>query len=152
MPVSPIPEGYRSITPYLIVRGAAEAIDFYTRAFGARERMRLPMPGGLIGHAELEFGDSVVMLADENPDWGAVGPQTLGGTPVSVLLYVENVDALYQQAVDAGVKVVKPLENQFYGDRSCHVEDPFGHRWSLASHVEDVSSEEMQRRMKAAGC
>ena len=127
-----------------------EAIEFYQRVFGASERMRLAMPDGTIGHAELEFGDSVVMLAEENPDWAAVGPLTLGGSPTSVLLYVEDVDALYQQAVDAGVKVIQPLKDQFYGDRSCHIEDPFGHRWSIASHVEDVPQEEIAERMKTA--
>jgi PhnB protein len=149
MPVSPIPAGYRSIAPYLIVRGADAAIQFYTRAFGGRERMRLPMPGGMLGHAEIEFGDSIVMLADENPDWGAIGPETLGGTPVSIMLYVENVDRQYETALAAGAKVIKPLSDQFYGDRSCHLEDPFGHRWSLATHIEDVSAEELQRRMQS---
>lgn len=151
MSVSPIPSGYRSVAPYLIVRGADAAIGFYERAFGGKERMRLAMPGGLIGHAEMQFGDSVVMLADENPDWGAIGPQTLGGTPVSIMVYVPDVDRQYQQALDAGAKVIKPLSNQFYGDRSCHLEDPYGHRWSLSTHIEDVSPEELQRRMQSMG-
>ncbi|MCA9054470.1 MAG: VOC family protein [Planctomycetaceae bacterium] len=149
MSVKPIPDGYHSVTPYLICRNAAAAIDYYTKAFGARERMRLPMPGGLLGHAELEIGDSVVMLADENQEWGAMSPQTLGGTPASVLIYVEDVDTVFQRAIDAGAKVVRPLQDQFYGDRSGHLEDPFGHRWSVATHVEDVSPEELQKRMQA---
>ncbi|MFV0444206.1 MAG: VOC family protein [Planctomycetaceae bacterium] len=144
-----IPEGYRSVAPYLVVRGASDAIQFYERAFNARERMRLTLPGGLIGHAEMQFGDSVVMLADENPDWEVLGPSAFGGTPVSIHLYVTNVDQLFQQAVDAGAKVLKPLQNQFYGDRSGFLEDPFGHRWSLAQRVEEVSLEEMQRRIGA---
>jgi PhnB protein len=155
MPVQPIPSGYHTITPYLICRGAAKAIAFYEQAFGAKEKFRLPMPGGLLGHAELEFGDSVIMLADENPDWGAMSPQSLGGTPVSQMMYVKEVDTVFQRALDLGAKVIKPVSNQFYGDRSGHLEDPFGHRWSISTHVEDVPPDELERRMKQAsdtGC
>ena len=150
MTVKRIPDGYHAVTPYLIVRGAAAAIDFYTRAFGAREKSRMADPSGKVGHAELEFGDSRVMLADEFPDLGITGPQTLGGTSVLMLLYVEDVDARFQQAVAAGATVTRPLADQFYGDRSGTLKDPFGHCWTLASHVEDVPVEEMKRRMEAA--
>lgn len=151
MPVKPTPDGYRSVTPYLIVSGAAEAIDFYRRAFNAKERMRMPGPGGKIMHAELDIGDCILMLADEFPQMGAVSPKTLGGTPVGFCIYVENVDSRFQQAIDAGAKVDRPLANQFYGDRTGTLIDPFGHKWTIATHVEDVSPEEMQRRMSAMG-
>lgn len=150
MSVNPIPEGYRTVTPYLIVGGAAKAIDFYQRAFGAKERMRHEMPGGAIGHAEIEIGDSVLMLADEFPQMGATGPLTIGGTPVGICLYVENVDTVFQQAISAGAKEERPLQNQFYGDRSGTLIDPFGHKWTIATHIEDVTPEEMQKRMAAA--
>jgi PhnB protein len=146
--VKPIPDGYRSVTPYLMVKGAAEAIDFYKRAFNARERMRVPGPGGKIMHAEIEIGDSVVMLAEEFPDMGALGPLSIGGTPVGIHLYVENVDAIFKQALSAGAREERPLQNQFYGDRSGSLIDPFGHKWNLATHVEEVSPEELQRRME----
>jgi PhnB protein len=149
MTVKPIPEGYHTVTPYLIVKGAAQALDFYQRAFGAQESVRMPGPEGKIMHAEIQIGDSKIMLADEFPQMGAVSPQTIGGTPVGICLYVANVDALYQQAVAAGSKVERPLQNQFYGDRSATLVDPFGHKWTIATHVEDVSPEEMQRRMAA---
>jgi PhnB protein len=149
MSVRAIPEGYHSVIPYLIVKGAAQAIDFYCRAFGGREVLRLAGPDGLIGHAEVLIGDSHVMLADENPAWGAAGPQAGQTPPLSVHLYVPNVDAVYAQAVAAGAKVVRPLQDQFYGDRSGYLEDPFGHRWSVASHVEDVTPEEITRRFHA---
>jgi PhnB protein len=148
MAVRPIPEGYRSVTPYLIVRGAAQALEYYCRALNAEERMRLPM-GDRIGHAEIQIGDSVIMLADEFPEMGVKSPLALGGTPVGICLYVENVDARFQQAIDAGGKVEKPLQNQFYGDRSGTLIDPFGHKWTIASHIEDVSPEEITRRMAA---
>lgn len=147
--VNPIPDGYRSVTPYLSVRGAAQAIDFYSTVFGARERFRLPGPNGLIGHAEIEIGDSLIMLADETPGMGNPSPQGLGGTAVSLALYVEDVDSVFNQAVAAGARVRTPVENQFYGDRSGTVIDPFGHIWGLMTHVEEVSPEEMQRRMEA---
>lgn len=150
MAVKPIPEGYHSITPYLVIKGAAAAIDYYKKVFGATERMRMDAPGGKIGHAELEIGDSVVMLADEYPEMNHRSPKSLGGTPVSVLLYIDNVDAVFKRAVDAGARQVRPVENQFYGDRMGTLEDPFGHLWSVATHVEDVAPEEMQRRAAEA--
>jgi PhnB protein len=146
MAVKPIPEGYHTVTPYLIIKGASAAIDYYKKVFGATERMRMDAPGGTIGHAELEIGDSVIMLADEYPDMGHRSPKTLGGSPVSVVLYVQDVDAVFKRAVDAGGKSVRAVENQFYGDRMGTVEDPFGHVWSIGTHVEDVSPEEMARR------
>jgi PhnB protein len=148
MAVKPIPEGYHSITPYLVLKGAASAIEYYKKAFGAQELMRMDGPGGSIGHAELKIGDSIVMMADESPDMGHRGPKSIGGTPVSIVLYVENVDAVWKRALDAGAKQVRPLENQFYGDRMGTLEDPFGHLWSVATHVEDVAPEEMDRRMQ----
>jgi PhnB protein len=150
MAVKPIPEGYHSITPYLVIKGAAAAIDYYKKVFGAKERMRMDAPGGTIGHAELEIGDSVIMLADEFPEMGHKSPKTLGGSPVSVILYVENVDAVFKRALDEGARQVRPLENQFYGDRMGSLEDPFGHLWSVATHVEDVAPDEMQRRAAEA--
>jgi PhnB protein len=144
--VKPTPDGYRSLTPYLIVDGAAKAIEFYKSVFGARERMRLDGPGGKVGHAELEIGDSLIMLADEHPHMGAVGPRTVGGTPVSLHLYVADVDAVAGRATDAGGKVVHPVEDKFYGDRGGTIEDPWGHRWHIATHIEDVSPEEINRR------
>jgi PhnB protein len=149
--VQAIPEGYYSVTPYLVINGAAEAIAFYTRAFGGSELFRMDVPGGKIGHAEMQIGNSRIMLADEHPQMGHVGPKSLGGTPVSLLLYVDDVDRVYQQAIDAGATSMRPVEDQFYGDRSGMVTDPFGHIWSIATHVEDVSPEEMQRRMEAMG-
>lgn len=149
MAVKPIPEGYHSVTPYLIVAGAADALDFYRRAFNATERMRMTMPGGKVGHAEIQIGDSVVMLADEFPEMGAKGPLSIGGTAVGMCVYVEDVDQQFQQAVVAGAKVERPLQDQFYGDRSGTIVDPFGHKWTLATHKEDVTPEEMERRMAA---
>ena len=147
--VSPIPQGYHTATPYLAVDGAAKAIEFYKQAFGATELMRFPGPGGKIMHAEIKIGDSPIMLADEMPEMGVRGPNAYGGTPVGIMLYVPDVDALFKQAVAAGAKVVRPLVDQFYGDRSGTVIDPFGHKWTLGTHKEDVSTEEMQRRMAA---
>lgn len=149
MAVKPIPDGYHSVTPYIYVRGAADAIAFYEKAFGAVELMRLPMPGGMIGHAEIRIGDSVVMLSDEMPEWGNKSPQTLGGTSAGLMVYVPNVDALFAQAVAAGASVHKPLADQFYGDRSGSVLDPYGHNWTIATHTEDVPHEEMAARMDA---
>jgi PhnB protein len=148
MAVNPIPEGYPRVSPYLVVDGAAEAIAFYTSALGATERMRMPGPDGKIAHAEIGFGDSIVMLADTS-DQSGPGPKQLGGSPVSVMLYVEDVDAVYQAAIDAGAESVFKPEDAFYGDRGAGIVDPWGHRWHLATHVEDVSEEEMQRRMQA---
>jgi PhnB protein len=137
------------VTPYLIVDGAAEAIDFYTKVFGAKEKVRLPSPGDKVGHAELELGDSLVFLADEHPDHGALGPKTVGGTPVTISVYVEDVDDVFKRALGAGATEVRPVEDQFYGDRRGELTDPFGHRWSVATNVEDVSPEEMEKRMAA---
>jgi len=148
--VKPIPDGYPQVIPYLMVDGAAKAIDFYTSVFGAKERMRMPGPGGSIGHAELEIGDSVVMLADEFPDMGAVGPKTVGGTPVSIAVYVNDVDATFKKAIDGGAKELRPVEDQFYGDRAGQLEDPFGHKWSVMTHIEDVPPEEMAKRVEKA--
>ncbi len=149
MAVKPIPDGYGSITPYLIVGDGAAALDFYKRAFGAVERMRIDWPGGAIGHAEIVFGDSVVMLASEFPEMDAVSPKTVGGTPVSLLLYTEDVDAMFARAVEAGAREIRAVKNQFYGDRTGTLEDPFGHRWTIATHVEDVSAEELAKRSEA---
>lgn len=148
--VKAIPDGYSSITPYLIVKGAAEAIAFYVRVFGATERLRLPSPVGGVGHAEISVGNSVIMLADEFPDMGALSPQSLGGTPVSLMLYVDDVDTVFARALAAGARELRAVEHKFYGDRLGQVEDPFGHVWSLATHVEDVPPEDLPRRMAAA--
>jgi PhnB protein len=144
-----IPEGFNTVSPYLMVRGAAEAIDFYQRAFGAEERYRMATPDGAVMHAELQLGDSIVMLADEHPQASAKPPQSLGGTSVNIILYVEDVDALFKRAVEAGAKSVADPEDQFWGDRYGKLTDPFGHEWSIATHVEDVSPEEMTKRFEA---
>ena len=145
----PIPEGYHTATSYLIIQGAAAALDYYKKAFGATELMRMAQPDGRIGHAEIRVGDSVIMLADEAPEMGYRGPKSLGGTPVSILLYFEDVDAVVARAVAAGAKLTRPIQDQFYGDRSGVIEDPFGHVWTIATHTEDPSPEEMKRRMAA---
>ena len=147
MAISPIPDGYRSVTPYLIVDDAARALDFYATVFGAVESVRMPMPGGKVGHAEIKIGDSMIMLADEMPEMGYSAPPTFGGTPVSLMLYVADVDAQFAKAVAAGATVKVPLKDEFYGDRTGQVTDPFGHVWILSTHIEDVSPEEMERRM-----
>jgi PhnB protein len=147
--VKPVPEDMHSVTPHLICAGAADAIEFYKKAFGAVEEARLPGPGGRIMHAMLRIGDSAVMLVDEMPEWGALGPKSLKGSPVTIHLYVENADATVERAVKAGAKVTMPLADQFWGDRYGKLEDPFGHHWSVATHVRDVSMEEMQQAMKA---
>ena len=147
--VKPIPDGYHSVTPYLIVDDGARALDFYKRAFGAKELMRMPAPGGKVGHAEIKIGDSVIMLADEAPEMDARSAKHYGGSPVSLMVYVEDVDKLFPQAVGAGAKEVRPVTDQFYGDRSGTVKDPFGHSWHLSTHKEDVSPEEMKKRMDA---
>ena len=146
MPVSPIPPGYHTVTPYLIVRGAAAALEFYKKAFGAEELLRIGGPDGRVGHAEIKIGNSHIMLADEMPEMGAKGPQTLGGSPVGLCLYVEDVDARYDRAVKAGATVVRPVVDQFYGDRSGCLADPFGHNWTIATHKEDIEPAEVQRR------
>jgi PhnB protein len=147
--VKPIPDGYHNVTPYLVIKGAAAAIDFYKQALGAVEVMRMPQPDGRVGHAELKFGDSFVMLADEFPEMNVVGPKTLGNTSVALLLYVDDVDKAVERAVSLGATIKKPIADQFYGDRTGTIEDPFGHKWTLAVHLEDVSPEEMERRMSA---
>jgi PhnB protein len=147
--VKPIPDGYPRVTPYLCVDGAAAAIEFYTKVFGATERMRMPAPDDKIGHAELEIGDSIVMLSDEFPEMGVRSPKFVGGSPVTISVYVEDVDRAFDAAIESGAKSLRPVDNQFYGDRVGQFEDPFGHRWSVASHVEDVSPEEMAARAEA---
>ena len=147
--VKPIPEGFEGATPYLIVKGAANALDFYKKAFGATEIMRIPAPGGKVGHAEIKIGNAIIMLADEFPEMNHRSPQSLGGTPVSILVYVQDVDAFVKRAVAAGAKVVMPVETKFYGDRSGSLEDPFGHQWHFATHVEDVPPDEMAKRAEA---
>ena len=148
--VKPIPDGYPQVTPYLCVDGAAAAIDFYSSVFGATERTRMPAPGGKIGHAELQIGDSVVMLADEFPEMNIRSPKAIGGTPVTLSVYVEDVDGVVERAVAEGATALRPVEDEFYGDRSGQFEDPFGHRWSVATHIEDVSEEEMAARASEA--
>ena len=147
--VQPIPAGYAGVTPYLIIRGAARALEFYKKAFGAVEVMRFPMPDGKIAHAEIKIGEGIVMLADESPGQGYKSPATLGGTAVSMMFYVSDVDALFARATAAGAVVKQPLKDQFYGDRNATLDDPFGHTWTIATHLEDVSPAEMQRRMAA---
>jgi PhnB protein len=146
MSVSPIPAGYSTLTPYVIVKKAAEAIEFYKKAFGATEVMRFAGPDGSVAHAEIRIGTSMLMLGEECPQWGALAPQTPGSSPVGLCVYVDNVDAVFQQALDCGATVKQPVRDQFYGDRSGQLIDPFGHSWSVATHIEDVSAEEMQRR------
>jgi len=149
--VRPIPEGYHAVTPYLVVRGAAAAIEFYEKAFGAEVRFRLAGPDGTsVMHAELQIGDSIIMLSDEAPEMGSKSPATLDGTPVTIYLYVEDVDAVFDRAIKAGGTSVMPLEDMFWGDRHGQLLDPFGHRWSVATHVEDVSAEEVEKRAAAA--
>jgi PhnB protein len=146
----PIPDGYPRVTPYLIVDGGDAAIEFYTKVLGTTERMRMPSPGNRIGHAELALGDSLIMLADEHPEMGALAPGSVGGTPVIISVYVDDVDAVFERALAEGAKSTRPVENQFYGDRTGQFEDPFGHRWSVATHVEDVPPQEMTKRAAEA--
>ena len=147
--VKPIPEGYHSVTPYLIIKGAADAIEFYKRAFGATELFRMEKDG-IVGHAEIKIGDSPIMVSDEHPELGYVSPTTLGGTPAGLMIYVDDVDTIFTQAIAAGGKEKKPVEDHFYGDRSGTLTDPFGHVWHVATHKEDVSPEEMEKRMATA--
>jgi len=147
--IKPIPDGHRTVTPYLAIKNAARALDFYEKAFGATVRYRLSMPDGRVGHAEIELGDSVIMLADEFPEYGGKSPETLGGSPVSIHLYVPDVDAFFKRALAAGARERKRVEDQFYGDRSGQLEDPFGHLWWVATHKEDVPPDEMQKRVRA---
>jgi len=148
--VKPIPQGFRTVTPYLTLSDAARALDFYKRAFGAQEVMRMDGPGGKIGHAEIKIGDSMIMLADEMPGSACRSPQSLSGTTAGVLLYVENADAFFNQAVSAGAQVESPLADMFWGDRYGRLKDPFGHSWSVATHIEDVAPADMSKRMKDA--
>jgi PhnB protein len=148
MPVRPVPEGYHTATAHIVVGDAARAIEFYVRAFGARELMRMPAPGGRIGHAEIMIGDSRIMLCDEFPEMGARSPRALGGSPVSIYLYVDDADRVAKQAIEAGAKEIRPVEDKFYGDRSGTIEDPFGHTWHVSTHKEDVPPEELQRRVQ----
>jgi PhnB protein len=150
MPVKPVPDGYPSVTTYLIVRGAARAIDYYKAAFDGVELMRLDAPGGLIGHAEVRIGNTPVMLADENPEWGVKAPPSLGGSPVHLLLYVDDCDAVFERAIAAGGAEVRPLRDQFYGDRSGTLTDPFGHQWTIATRKEDLTVDEIKRRAQEA--
>lgn len=149
MTVKYIPDGYHTATPYLIIKGAAKALDFYKKAFGATELMRMQDSNGKVGHAEIRIGNSPIMLADEYPDMGYKSPQSLGGSPVSIMLYVENVDKTVERAAAEGAKITKAVQDQFYGDRNGTIHDPFGHVWTISTHVEDVSPEEMQRRAEA---
>ncbi len=148
--VKPIPDGYHSVTPYLIIKGASSAIDFYKQAFGATELFRMDHEGK-VGHAEIKIGDSPIMLADESPEMGYKSPTTLGGTPISIMIYVEDVDTIFKRAIAAGGEQQKPVQDQFYGDRSGTLKDPFGHVWHVATHKEDVSPDEMEKRMAAGG-
>jgi PhnB protein len=147
--VKPVPDGYHTVTPYLIIKGAAGALEFYKKAFGAEELYRMPQPDGRIGHAEIRIGDSRVMLADEVPEMGFRGPQSLGGSSVSILLYVPDVDTMASKAAAAGAKVIRPVQDQFYGDRSGTFADPYGHVWTIATHKEDLPPEEINRRAAA---
>ena len=149
MPVKPIPDGYHTATPYLIIKGAADAIEYYKQVFGATELFRVPGPGGVLMHAEIKIGDSIIMLADEFPQMDALSPKTIGGSPVGLMLYLANVDEVFHRAITAGAKEIRPLQNQFYGDRSGTVEDPFGHKWTIATHVEDLTPAEIEQRMAA---
>ena len=150
MSVKPIPDGYHSVTPYISVKGAADAIEYYKKAFGAIELFRMAGPDGKIGHAEIKIGDSPIMLADEYPEMEFVSPKTLGGSPVGLMIYVDDVDTVYNRSIAAGGQEVKPLQDQFSGDRSGTLKDPFGHVWTVATHKEDVSEEEMKKRAAAA--
>lgn len=149
MAVKAIPEGYHAVTPYLFLKGAAAAIEYYKKAFGATELSRHPSPDGTIGHAEIKIGDSVIMLADEFPDMKALSPKTIGGTPVLIMVYVDDADTVFKRSLAAGGKELQPMKDAFYGDRSGTLLDPFGHMWTIATHKEDVSPEEMARRMEA---
>jgi PhnB protein len=149
--VKPIPDGMHTVTPHLVCAGAAEAIEFYKNAFGATELSRVPSEDGKLMHASVRIGDSVVMLNEEMPEWGALGPKSLKGSAVTIHLYVENADAVFERAVAAGAKITMPLDDMFWGDRYGKVEDPFGHQWSIGTHVRDVSPEEMQKAMGQMG-
>ncbi|HUN80315.1 MAG TPA: VOC family protein, partial [Phycisphaerae bacterium] len=145
MSVEKIPAGYETVTPYLIIKGAGKAIEFYKKAFGATERGRFDGPDSRVGHAEISIGPSKIMIADECPEIDARSPQSIGGTPVSLYIYVDDVDTIARQAETAGAKILRPVGNQFYGDRSVFLEDPFGHRWGFATHIEDLTTEELNQ-------
>lgn len=147
--VQPVPDGYGTVTPYLTIKGAGDAIEFYKKAFGAEETVRMPGPGDSVMHAELRIGNAMLMLTEEFPDMGSIGPRSIGGTPVTIHLYVDDCDAWWKRAVDAGCEVIMPIDDMFWGDRYGQVADPFGHRWAISSHVEDVSEEEMGKRLAA---
>lgn len=149
--VKPIPDDYPQVMPYLIVDGANAAIEFYESVFGASERMRIDGPDGRVGHAELQIGEAVIMLADENPGMNIQGPKSVGGTPVTIHVYLADADATFERAVQAGAKPLRAVEDQFYGDRSGQFEDPYGHRWNVATHVEDIAEDEMLRRAAEVG-
>jgi PhnB protein len=149
MAVKPIPDNYPRVTAYLAIDGAGDAIEFYKKIFGAQERFRMPQPDGTIGHAEIQLGDSVIMMSDTAPEMGHVDPKKLGGTPVTLTVYVDDVDATFGKAIKAGATQLQPVEDKFYGDRAGQFEDPWGHRWNVMSHVEDVSPEEMEKRAAA---
>jgi PhnB protein len=150
MAVNPIPEHYRTVTPYLYIKGVPEAIEYYKKVFGATELVRMPGPGGKVMHAEIKIGDSIIMMSEENLEMGAKSPATLGGSPFLLHVYVTDVDAIAKKAVDGGAKLIRPVKDQFYGDRTGTVIDPFGFVWNIGTHVEDVSPEEMKKRMTAA--
>lgn len=152
MKAKPIPEGHHTVSPYLAIEGGLKALEFYKKAFGATELFRLEMPDGRLGHAEIRLGDSIIMLADEFPEYGGMSPQRLGGSPVNLHLYVEDVDAFFNKAVAAGATARKPVQDQFYGDRSGQLEDPFGHLWWVATHKEDVGMEELKKRLETMVC
>jgi PhnB protein len=147
-PVKPIPDGYTAVTPYLTVKNAASAIDFYKKAFGAEEALRMNTPDGKVMHAEMRIGGAVIMLHDEAPEWNALSPQTIGDSATSIMLYVDDADAVAKRAVEAGATMTMPVADQFYGDRCGNIKDPFGHKWSIATHVEDVEPQELERRAK----
>ena len=150
MAVKPIPDGYHTVTPYLMIKGAARALEYYKKAFGATELMRMEGPDGRVGHAEIKIGDSIIMLADECPEAVSSSPETLGGSPICIMLYVPDVDARFEKAVAAGGTVIRPVKDQFYGDRSGMLKDPFGHIWNIATHTEDLTPEEIGKRAAAA--
>jgi PhnB protein len=151
MSVKAIPDGYYSLTPYLVCKGAAKAIDFYAKAFGAQELVRMPGPHGSIAHAEVKIGNSMLMLADENKERGHLSPDSIGGSPCSIMFYADDVDEVFKRAVAAGAKAETPPADMFWGDRMGNIVDPFGHKWAIATHKEDVSPEEMGKRMAAMG-
>jgi PhnB protein len=148
-PVKPVPDGFYTVTPYLVVRGAAKALDFYAKAFGAEERLRMPGPDGAVMHGEFKIGNSIIMIGEENPQMGALSPQAIGGTAVSLMLYVADVDAVFARATKAGCTAQMPPTDMFWGDRYGKLKDPFGHDWAIATHKEDVAPQEMAKRMAA---